>query len=39
MRSKKFMLDRTFVCVLKYEHIQTDVLFILFDIIRERYIL
>ena len=34
------MLDRTFVCVLKYEHKQTDVLFILFDIIkREVYIM
>ena len=35
------MLDRTFVCVLEYEYKykQTDILFILFDIIRERYIL
>ena len=37
MRSKKITLDRTFVCVLEYERKQTDVLFILFDIIRERY--
>lgn len=39
MRSKKIILDRTFVCVLEYAYKQTDVLFILFDIIGERYIL
>lgn len=39
MRSKKNILDRTFVCVLEYAHKQTDVLLILFDIIDERYIL
>ena len=30
------MLDRTFICVIKYECKQTDVLFILFDIMKER---